>query len=359
MKVLFVYKYLTLGGCETVLRARLDALPSHGIGAHAWFLYDLGGRTIFRGVEDRVRVGDRAALRNHLERSSYDLVAAIDSPEVLSLVPAISRLVVEVHTAYAENTEYLRGVNAEAVAGFFVPSHHQATVVRRRVRGAAHVYVAPNPVRDIFLREIVHPPASSVRPIVAWIGRLDALKDWREFLRVCEAARGSETDAAFWIIGKATSPDGPAELLAGARKAGLLGRIRWFSHLPHERMPSLLDCVRDSGGAVLSTSRGESFGMTIAEGMARGCAVVAPAASAFPEFVEDGRTGLLYEPGSTKAACRALLSVLGDASRRRLLGAQAREVVRARFSPEVSVRVLAEHLETLAARIGGASRAAG
>ena len=47
MKVLFVYKYLTLGGVETVLRARLDGLAECGIDAHAWFFDDLGGRALF------------------------------------------------------------------------------------------------------------------------------------------------------------------------------------------------------------------------------------------------------------------------------------------------------------------------
>jgi hypothetical protein len=39
VKVLFVYKYLTLGGVEAVLRARLDGLSAAGIEAHAWFFH--------------------------------------------------------------------------------------------------------------------------------------------------------------------------------------------------------------------------------------------------------------------------------------------------------------------------------
>ncbi len=60
MKVLFVYKYLTLGGCETVLRARLDGLTALGVDARAWFLNDGPGRSIFAGVEDRVHLSDAA-----------------------------------------------------------------------------------------------------------------------------------------------------------------------------------------------------------------------------------------------------------------------------------------------------------
>ena len=47
MKILFVYKYLTMGGVESVLSARLMGLPNFGVDARAWFLSDGAGRGCF------------------------------------------------------------------------------------------------------------------------------------------------------------------------------------------------------------------------------------------------------------------------------------------------------------------------
>jgi glycosyltransferase involved in cell wall biosynthesis len=105
--------------------------------------------------------------------------------------------------------------------------------------------------------------------------------------------------------------------------------------------------VRESGGAVVSTSRGESFGLTIAEAMARRCAVAAPDHSAFPEFVEPGKTGALFTPGSATAAADRIQELLADAGLRAALGERARESVLARFAPEPALAVLAAELRRL------------
>jgi glycosyltransferase involved in cell wall biosynthesis len=345
MKVLFVYKFLTLGGVETVLRARMDGLARHGIEASAWFLHDLGGRGIFAGCEERVEVGDAASC---LERSTgFDLLATIDTEEVLPGFREARRrpkLVVECHSPYLENLEYLRGLAVYRPRAVLVPSEHQRGVVRERAGSAIPVHVVPNPLRSAFAAEprpFAPPPPA---PVVAWIGRLDSLKNWRLFLAVGADVVRARPDVELWIVGKSPQPDGGAELLAEAKRQGALPRLRWFRGLPHDRVPALLDAVRDSGGVVVSTSSGESFGMTVAEGMARRCAVVAPRHAPFTEFVEDGVNGALYHHGSSASAAQRIGELLADAGARRRLGAQARESILANHAPDTAIAALARTL---------------
>src|SRR4029078_5969265 len=82
--VLFAYKFLTIGGVETVLRARMDGLDPLGVEAHAWFFHDLGGGSMVGGVEERVRIGDPAACVAAAEREGFDLLCSIDSEEVFA-----------------------------------------------------------------------------------------------------------------------------------------------------------------------------------------------------------------------------------------------------------------------------------
>jgi glycosyltransferase involved in cell wall biosynthesis len=351
VKVLFVYKYLTLGGVEAVLRARLDGLAASGIEAHAWFFHDYGGRSIFHGREDRLHVGPVEECLRFARRERFGLLSSIDSEEVLPGFVGSSggpRLVMECHSTYLANIEYLRGLAAYRPAAVFSPSEGHARLVRERVGEGIPVRVVPNPLRQEFVPEPPPFPAPPPYPVMAWIGRLDDHKNWRGFVEIAGllGRRGVEHEA--WIIGKPPDPEVPARLLAAAREARALRRLRWLGALPYGRIPVFLDAVRESGGVVTSTSRGESFGLTIAEAMARRCAVAAPDQAPFPELVEPGKTGALFTPGSAASAADRVQELIADAGLRADLGRRAREAVLARFAPEPALAVLAEELRRVA-----------
>jgi L-malate glycosyltransferase len=348
VKVLFVYSYLTLGGVETVLRARLDGLAEWGIEAHAWFFHDLGGRAVFAGREDRVHVGDAAACLRFAARQGFDLLSSIDTPEAFfARGERPARLIVECHSPYLENIEYLRRLAPLEPAAVLVPSEHQRRVVLERTGPGVDVRVVPNPLRREFTGEPSPFPAPPRRPAVAWIGRLDGLKNWQGFVELGGALLRRGVEVELWIAGKPVEAETAADLLARAREAGVLGRLRWYRGLPHHRVPALLDAVRDSGGVLVSTSNGESFGMTVAEAMARQCPVAVPGGPPFTEFVEDGVCGLTFPPGSTEGAAECVRILLTDAALRARCGRRGRESVLARFAPEPALAALAGELRSL------------
>jgi L-malate glycosyltransferase len=349
MKVLFVYKYLTLGGCETVLRARLDGLAAQGIEARAWFLHEGGGRSLFRGVEDRIRVGDVSAARQEIERGGHDVVSTLDTEEILAPFRSrsvSSRLVVEVHSPYLESLEYLRHMKGVAVSKYLTPSAYQAGVVRERVGGAVPIHVCPNPLRAEFAAPLAAFPFPPRRPVVAWIGRLDRLKNWEEMIEVARRLRARGSTAELWVVGRPPEGESAAPFAERARKAGVLPRLRWFRGLAHERVAVLLDAVRASGGLLLSTSRGDSFGMTVAEAMARGCAVVVPRYGPFPEFV-DATCGATYAPGVPDDAAGQIEAILQDADGRARLGDCGRAGILARHGPAPALAALASELRSV------------
>lgn len=348
MRVLFIYKYLTLGGVETVLRARLDGLDELGVEAHAWFFHDLGGRHVFSGLEDRIRVGSAGDCLA-FARSGFDLVVAIDTEEVLpSLAERRSpRLVVECHSPYLENIEYLRRLSAHPPAAVLVPSEHQRRIVRERIGCRSPVRVVANCLTDGFLAPTTAFPAPPPRPVIGWLGRLDWLKNWPAALELTSRLLDEGADVELWIAGRPVNADGGGELRERATDLGMIGRLRWFRGLPHARLPRLLDAIRDSGGVVVSTSRAESFGMGLAEAMARECTVVAPDRAPFRELVADGLTGILVPDDVAERAVEPVLGLLLDAARRIALGSRARECVLRRFAPARTLGRLVEVLREL------------
>jgi glycosyltransferase involved in cell wall biosynthesis len=188
------------------------------------------------------------------------------------------------------------------------------------------------------------------RPIVAWIGRLDYLKNWTHFLDIGGAILRREPKTQFWLIGDSPWRSTTRLLLGRSRRSGVLGSLRWFRGLSHDRLPRFLDAVRSSGGLVVSTSRGEAFGMTIAEAMARECAVLAPNEGPFPEYVRDRVNGLLYKPGSVADAAERAIQALDDGVLRHAIGRQARLDILETFAPERSLAVLARELRSIVAQ---------
>lgn len=349
LKVLFVYKYLTLGGVEAVLRARLAGLPALGIDARAWFFHDLGGRSLFRDLDDRIRIGPAEDSVRWARTSGFDLLCTIDSEEVLPALAAArdQRWVLECHSGYVENLGYLERLSGAPPAMVLVPSREQRRLIVERMRVAAQVRVVPNPVAEELLGELRPFPAPPPRPVVAWVGRLDELKNWRGLLEIGARLAAAGPPSEVWIAGRAHEPGETEKLLAVARERQVLPRLRWFAGLPHTRMGALLDAVRDSGGALVSTSRRESFGLTVAEAMARACPVVVPHQPPFTELVSWPHG--LYPPGSWDAAAERLRRLFADPALRADAGARGHALAVEQLAPRRALSALADALREAAA----------
>ena len=76
----------------------------------------------------------------------------------------------------------------------------------------------------------------------------------------------------------------------------------------------------------------EGFGLTVAEAAVYGRPSVAARSGAFAEVVQEGRTGLLFEPGDAGELALALERLILDGELRRQMGQAARSFVRATFT---------------------------
>lgn len=74
------------------------------------------------------------------------------------------------------------------------------------------------------------------------------------------------------------------------------------------------------------------------EAAACGLPVVVPNVGSLPDTVEQGKTGILYDPAQPGALANSLLEILSDRAKAQAMGAAGRELVCRRFSLEVMVR---------------------
>jgi glycosyltransferase involved in cell wall biosynthesis len=128
-------------------------------------------------------------------------------------------------------------------------------------------------------------------------------------------------------------------------KHGLNRNVEYVARVPTDELVRMYNRAQ----IVVSPSLYEGFGLPAAEAMACGTAVVATTAGAFPEFIDDGRTGVLVPPGDPDALAAAIRSLLVDPERCQRLGAAASEHIRREFTwartAELTVELYREVLD--------------
>lgn len=144
----------------------------------------------------------------------------------------------------------------------------------------------------------------------------------------------------------------------GPERAGVEDAVRgvpavvFTGRVPHALVPAYL-AAADIGVAPFDAARHAPLRLgfywsplKIFEYMAAGLPVVAPALPRLQRLVESDREGVLYDPGDPRALDRALTS-LAEKSRRRRLGAAARERVERDFSWRAHCAALDARLRAL------------
>ena len=113
------------------------------------------------------------------------------------------------------------------------------------------------------------------------------------------------------------------------RELGLETLTRWMGTCPHD---AVIRQYRQADLFVLGceiAANGDRDGIpnVCIESMAMGVPVVATRVSAIPELIENGKTGLLVDPGNPEALASAMIRALTDADLRKALIAAGRDRV--------------------------------
>jgi glycosyltransferase involved in cell wall biosynthesis len=174
--------------------------------------------------------------------------------------------------------------------------------------------------------------------VVASVGRLDCLKNFRDLINAAELVLREHPNTTFIIIG-----EGPqrGKLAEQARVLGLSEKLVLAGY--HTDIPAILSCV----DVYAITSLYEGLGRAMTEALASGKPVVANAINAIPELVVDGVTGFLVTPRDPRMLAKKIGFLLSNPDQARLMGENARKAVGLEFHPETMVRKIAECYERL------------
>jgi glycosyltransferase involved in cell wall biosynthesis len=141
-------------------------------------------------------------------------------------------------------------------------------------------------------------------------------------------------------------PETAAAVRAAVRRLRLDDRVSLVGDLD---ALALAACYDGADVFALATER-ETYGMAVAEGLARGLPVVSTETGAIPDLVGDD-AGLLVPPGDAAAFARALALVVGDSDLRTRLAAGARRARASLPDWEHATAKMADALSSLDAHV--------
>ena len=197
-----------------------------------------------------------------------------------------------------------------------------------RLRGLATV-VHPG----VDLTAFTVPPASTVPERAAVVGHVSHVKRTDLAVEIAARVAASVPEFRLRVVGRAQFRDEDfvleRTLHERVQSSPSLAATVEFAGFAWNLGQVLADC-----GMLLHCRPDEPFGIVLIEAMAVGVPVVAPAAAGPLEIVEDGVTGILYEPGDAAAGAAAVLRLLADPDLTRRMGLAARERVEAHFDVE-------------------------
>jgi len=109
----------------------------------------------------------------------------------------------------------------------------------------------------------------------------------------------------------------------------LRSRTRFTGFVVHTE---LVTHYHDADVFIFPSVWSEPFGMPIVEAMASGVPVIATRAGGIPEILEDGKSGLLVEPGDAAGLAEAVQNLLSRGDMRRSIGGAGRQRARELFT---------------------------
>ncbi|MHC1742973.1 MAG: glycosyltransferase [Syntrophobacteraceae bacterium] len=161
-------------------------------------------------------------------------------------------------------------------------------------------------------------------PLVAQVSRFDRWKDPEGVIQAFKIAR-KEVDATLVLLGNVATDDPEGSEVYESLLDCQEERIIILSH----QDTALVNALQRRAAVVLQKSIREGFGLTVAEAMWKGTAVIGGDTGGIRYQIEDGVNGYLVS--TVEEAARRLVELLKDEALRRRLGQKARETVRERL----------------------------
>ncbi|WP_346235348.1 glycosyltransferase family 4 protein [Lysinibacillus telephonicus] len=303
-KVLYVYKWATMGGVERVLLNRAQAFKSSNlqVAQDVFFLHDSGGKRLLNKYINDYKLGHYLQVVEKFVPDQYDVIHSIDTPEIFDMMKNNEKIFFECHTAYTENRTYIAKLPLD-IKGIIVPSEKFRQDIIEEI--PVQLHEKTHTLRNSVPQDLFTIPKDILKRFskvpIAYIGRVDKLKNTEEVIEIFSLLQERLGDRFILLIAGPITQE--VNLFKIIENKNLLDRFIYLPPLPFEKITELLKIIKMNKGLFLSSSKGESFGLSVAEAIMSGIPVVA---SHVHSHLVNGNQLFLYQLGNIEEAVRKI-----------------------------------------------------
>jgi trehalose synthase len=175
-------------------------------------------------------------------------------------------------------------------------------------------------------------------PLVVQVSRFDRWKDPEGVIEAFKIAR-KKVDCTLVLLGNVATDDPEGSRVYESMISQREERIIILSH----QDSALVNALQKRAAVVLQKSLREGFGLTVAEAMFKGAAVIGGNVGGIRHQIENGENGFLVS--SVEEAAHRIVQLLKDKKLRRRIGKRAKESATKKF---LLIRLLEQYLDLFA-----------
>ncbi|MEW9700279.1 glycosyltransferase family 4 protein [Paenibacillus sp. SI8] len=338
MKMLFIF-YTPSGGMETLNRHRSRALGQLGIDCHLLYLEYGAGLQNKENINTFVMTDD-IQIGRLLNKEQYDAIVVTSNYKILPRLRHLGfskPIIFEAQglgsydSAQYALIEAVPYITDHANAVLYPQTPHLMQLFRKYYPSLPH-YCFNNCIDSTQIT--YRSPPKLDYPVIGWVGRMEANKNWRAMLDISRRLLAFRPDLRIWLFEDSTMGHEKALFEASLLQSGLSDHFVRFSNVPNLQMVDYYSAIGNSGGFLLSTSILEGFGYAMVEAMCCRCPVLCSDSDGVRSFLLPHVTGSMYAQGNITEAVQEGIYLLITPKRRETIRIQALQYIQEHFSPD-------------------------
>lgn len=342
MNVLFVY-YIASGGMDTLNRQRCLALRRHGINGHCLYYQWGSGLNNVSDIPTFISNSD-LEIKTILDQGQYGaVIVTTDYPSLLRFrsLGYTGKIFLEIQGLGSKETARIELLTAQQYVHAFANglinpnTPHIATLFHE-----LYTHTPKFMFNNCFdsTRFHYHTWPKLTYRVMAWMGRIEENKNWREFLHIgSHLIRGYDASLQLWMFEDAnlSRPEERQAFHELMQQLELEKHLQLFSNVPHTEMANFLSIIGDSGGLLCSTSIMEGQPYSILEAMSCRCPVLTTNSDGVSNSIYHNETGKYYSRGDIDHAVQEAIDLMGNAPLREHIRSTAVYHVQTYFNPDL------------------------
>jgi glycosyltransferase involved in cell wall biosynthesis len=338
MKILFVY-YVPSGGVETHNRQRQAALKNH----QCEFLYYRKQRTLINNHHAPVYItNDDKEINQILLKGMYDAIVIISDYGALPRFRNLGfkgKLIYEIQGLGAKSQAahiltQAKSIITKYADGLLNPRTPHITKLFNELFPTVPKFNFNNCLDSIQYAYRKLPKHH--RPIIAWIGRIEDNKNWREFLQIGHKLIKDNPNIELYMFEDPTlsTPEERKSFEVMRKKLNLDKNLTIHTNVPNDEMSNYFSKIGDSGGFLCITSKVEGAPYAPLEAMSSRCPILTTDCDGIQTAVIHDQTGKYYTIGDINHAFKQAKELMTNLTLREQIRQKALIHVQTNFSLE-------------------------